>query len=511
MAFLNKQDKLLTFGLSHAVFLLCFCGFLIRVLVFLIMEEYVGDGPTRALQGYMWSADPFWVTHGWWLPLHRYLSGIMNIVWYDPVSATRIMNLILGTLTIYVFYHLCRRLFDKWVGLLSACFVAFYPLHIALSVTSLTAVHFCFWLVTALYFYFSALSEDQTKNKFWGFMVLSILCLSCANMIRYESWALTPFLAFYLLIHNRTWKPAILFAGLSSLPLIGWLISNVLVTGELYPMTFAIQQMSIYKAPGLVYAVLKWFELFQRSVGWGGILIFFPGLVMILCSLSISQFNEKKLYAFLVILYWTFLAALSSQGKTVFESRYILTPSLLAIPIGAYVLTYLIKKSWKLAVVSIVCVGLLTGVAFVTERPLMYLRSSKPPYVIEIIEWIKTSGFENESLIMGEMAWEGTQIALDLRIPGGTHNHYFIAATYMFSNQDVKNYLTKHHPRIAIFSLSNRKKDIQSKKLVMDACGELTIHSTILYKTSKFEILELTYPERSRLQPQGSVSIDQNT
>jgi hypothetical protein len=133
-----------------------------------------------------------------WLPLHFYLIALAIKIFSAIPFGIRMMHLIFGTLTIIPFYELVRLIFNKRAAFFSSLLLAFYPLHIVCSATTLSQSPFLFFLVSALFFFFIHLKKDSVKA-----LTMCAVCLICATMIRYEAWPFIILLPSILFIEKK--------------------------------------------------------------------------------------------------------------------------------------------------------------------------------------------------------------------------------------------------------------------------------------------------------------------
>ena len=59
---------------------LFFLALPLRMIVMSITVEGIADGPTRALQAYLWAKSPSIITSGSWLPGYTYVTGIFSFI-----------------------------------------------------------------------------------------------------------------------------------------------------------------------------------------------------------------------------------------------------------------------------------------------------------------------------------------------------------------------------------------------------------------------------------------------
>ena len=179
---------------------LCCAAVIVGVVVLLLTIDIPGDGPTHAIQAYDWARHPQFAWSGVWLPGFVYLAGICSLVIHNPLIEPRIFNLALSTLAIPLFYALVRRLYGPLAATLGTAMLVFLPLHVGLSVSSMTEPSFLFFMITALLCLERAVEGRTIRPLPFG---LFLLFFSLAELTRYEAWSLIPLVLLYLYWRSR--------------------------------------------------------------------------------------------------------------------------------------------------------------------------------------------------------------------------------------------------------------------------------------------------------------------
>ena len=101
--------------------------------------------------------------------LRPFLEGFVPIFWRDPLIfylTSRILNAVIGSLSVLILYQTGKKLFSEQVGLLSALALALFPYHVWSSHFALIDVPMVFW--SMLSFYFSTLIFKEGKLKWYA-------------------------------------------------------------------------------------------------------------------------------------------------------------------------------------------------------------------------------------------------------------------------------------------------------------------------------------------------------
>ncbi len=184
---------------SSAIVILSVIALALRLGFFLTTYDVPGDGPTRAIESYRWSLHPWLPTSGVWPPGLILLHGPANWLLPRPDIVGRLVNIILGTLTIPILYLLAYRSFGSIPALGGAFAVAVWPLHIELSASSLSEAPFVFEILAGLLFVDVALAARPRRCV----LTVGIALIGWASMTRYEGWWFLPALPLYVLWRGR--------------------------------------------------------------------------------------------------------------------------------------------------------------------------------------------------------------------------------------------------------------------------------------------------------------------
>ena len=399
------------------LFVLIVIGFLVRWATVQLFIDAPGDGPTRALIAYDWAESPYLSTHGVWPPGFTYLAGFFSLFVHNPLISVRILNIILGTLTIPVFYQLTRLIFGHPVAIFSASILTFFPLHVGLSASSLTEVSFLFVLLLGTLFLIQGF-KDSAYNL--TYLIASFAVLFLAEMMRYETWVLIPAFIIYVFLKTRNiWAASLTLALLLIFP-IGWMIGNQLASGNaLIGFTEAargtesgVLGVSIFGAVAILVTELA------AYMGW--VLPIFATLgisVSAIKNLRQSLNPEEIFYLSITCIYWAVMFRfIMTRGDSLWD-RYLLFGLIFLLPFILYPLrTYLMKRNKKILLFSFVsCVLVLTSFAVGKASDYsssVFLTHKQPTEIIEVVDWLQQSPYEEAPVILTRMDWDSTYFSL---------------------------------------------------------------------------------------------------
>jgi hypothetical protein len=418
----TSMDKMVSIGKkpeSLAIVMLFVGALLVRLGLLLVSVDVPGDGPSRAFMAYAWSRAPVLVTHGGWLPSYLYLPGLFHFVVDDPLVSTRIFNLILGSLTIPLYYFLIRKVYDRPVALLASLLLAVFPLHIGLSVSSLTEISFLFATITSMLL-LTGIGEGQGG---WARLALCFLFLSWAQMTRYEAWWVTPAFALYYGLRTQSVKNGVLALAIFSLVPSAWMLGNYFHGGHPIPAFQAVRH-AVYQEPHaatLVSArqldVLEALKLLGSMTvsHLGGILtVAIVGGVLWQLVLITRSANkpEHVMYLAVVCLYWLGMVYLAMNIGASVWNRFLLFAFVMSLPLAFFPFVGPLM-SHRRSLAMIVCAILVAaGIStFPRQRPL-WVTLQRPTDIMNLVTWLKQSPYRHDPLLVTDMAWKATYIPL---------------------------------------------------------------------------------------------------
>ncbi len=316
----------------------------------------LGYGLSKSLFDYSfanggWSdfiGDNAWPKAGFRAPLLPYTLAIFYSLKLEFLS--NFLMPLIGALSVVIVYFLGKRLFNSKVGIYSALFFAFLPLHISFSGKILTDVFSTFFILIALFCFWKGYEEGDKKNKlFFGFfLALSVLS-------RYTALWIIPPLFFYLIIKYKSinfLKDKHLWGsvGIFLLILLPWFIYSYFAYGN--PLGAFIHGSKVASYWG---GVQPWYFFFQQGMqifSVVGILLIFS----LIYFLMKKEFKRKEVYFLLLFVSLFLFMAILMPHK---EERFLL-PILPAICIlGGFFLDIInIKVKHKIVVLVILLLSL---------------------------------------------------------------------------------------------------------------------------------------------------------
>ena len=475
-------------------------GFVPRLLAVVFMLDSGGDGPFRAVIAYSWSQWPYLSTHGFTLPGFMYLSGIFNFFVSDPLISSRILNLIFGTLTVPIFYLLVCRTFDRATALFGAFLLAFLPLHIGLSASSLAEASFLFWLFASLV---SLLKATDVARRQTFYLILSLVFACIAVTIRYEAWLLIPLLPFYYYWKSRKGRIAILMAVILAIFPIFWSISNYLHSGDFMPIRSAATTFAVERAGAQQMSV------FDAIWNVGSISISHIGLILIITILwgIILQFlhairkkitAERVLYVSMFGIFWMFILYLAMARGTALWHRYLLFGFVLALPLAVIPLKHYVAnyRRWlgvffSIAIVSLVITYFL-GVKDIIRHPIDYVTYKKPVEIRALVDWLRRSPYRSDDILLTRMTWQSSY--LPLYFPEMCSFREYAVAPYAFNfvspwtkDHMLDDFIGNQKPSLLITC----DKDMDIRKRIETILGQAIHESSLVHTEGDIKVYDI--------------------
>ncbi len=376
---LIAEEKLQIFGLFLIVLI-------IRVVAFIFSKNYTWDSVERVILAQRWLENPFLITDAKLPQQHTimpiYLVGIGMGIWNNPLITPRFVNLIIGSLTIFPFFLLVKLLFDKRTAIYSALFFSFFTLHVRSSVIASSEAPFIFFLLFSLFFLF----KFKSSGKIAG-LICSALFLNLACMTRYNGWMYIPLLCLLLpkdledlkntfLLKGKTKYHILIFAGISLVFPVSWMIGNYMAFGDpLYPIhistdyTLELIEQSFLRVDGLKEAF--GFRFYYLAF-WPAVVFLSMTPVIAIFSFSgviYSIYRRKHLSLILlsgaIYLWFTY----KIMTKTfILMPRFTMDPSILVLPfavIGMDKFLSHLDRAWRRLLAGLIALGIITSLFFI--------------------------------------------------------------------------------------------------------------------------------------------------
>lgn len=171
---------------NTAAYALIAAGALLRVLSFYFSDNAGGDSGAHAALAGEWLSHPrLTFVFDTYPPGHFWLIGLFALIVHNVVLAGRLLSLVTGIGSLYFVWRLARLLYGASAGIFSIAVFSLYSLHIGYSATSSAEVPYLFFLLAGTYFLLCGISGEKASI---GRLVVSGVCFSVAESIRYEAW-----------------------------------------------------------------------------------------------------------------------------------------------------------------------------------------------------------------------------------------------------------------------------------------------------------------------------------
>jgi hypothetical protein len=451
----DKSDRTVVLSLTIAAFVL-------RLTAFFLFQEQPGDGPSRAMLAYMWSMSPVFRPHTAWLPGYMYLTGAFDMVVNDPLVSTRILNLLFGTLTVPIFYLLIRRIFDHISALLCAILLVVFPLHISLSVTSLTEISFLLEIIAG-----TLLVLQATVTAGWRRhvgLILSIFVFGLASLTRYEVWILLPlFPTYYFLKTGRFYQSLFLTIGLALFPTV-WMVASFLGTGSFLP----IYEAALFKTgggtdlPGALKIIAR---LSINHLGWIIPLLTAVGLLLLFMDAAKRQLSkERLLYLAIVLVTGLFIVKFGMDRGLTMHTRYLLLIFVMSFPFCTFVISRYLNLRIKpyFIILAVFLVAAPPFVSQVVNKHDLYVTRKTAPGVETLGRWLADSPFRDSPLLLTKMGWVSTYLPL---YRPEIAFRYIIVSDWL-NDTHLRDFLSTFQPQLLITSDGEHKYISRIEKLI---------------------------------------------
>jgi len=463
---------------------LCCAAVIVGVVVLLLTIDVPGDGPTHAIQAYEWSRHPYWARSGVWPPGFVYLAGICLLLIHNPLIEPRIFNLALSTLAIPVFYALVRRLYGPPAATIGTAMLVFLPLHVGLSVSSLTEPSFLFFTIAALLCLERAVEGRKIQPLPFGRF---LLFFSLAELTRYEVWPMIPLVLVYLYGRSRA-VPATAIAGatLMAFPIF-WLAESYRDFGD--PL-FGFIQASIRPLEGgaavsSATAIANLARLARSHLGWLLSIGAIAGLAgEISRSIRGQMSSERTAYAVLVSIIWALIfVAARSRGPALYD-RNLLFGFVLALPVAT--LPYLrVCDSYRHGILVAVLAGICSmAIAYVANRPRVFVTGRKPTEIVELARWLATTPYRNDAVLETKMDWDSTYLPLYAPQLSGR----FLIVSLWVDDDALRRFIRDLQPSL----LLTREEDAAYRHRVEHVLGHTISAQRRIYREEHAEVYDLS-------------------
>jgi hypothetical protein len=347
------------------------CG--LRVIAFFFSRNNGGDAFARAFVTASWLQHPgLSLDFGGprWPPLHFWLMALFAQIVPNLMLACRLLSLVAGLVSLWLFWKLVSRLYGDWPAVLSLAVFTFYSLHIAYSTTCSSEESFVAFVLGGLLgvFSFRALGK-------YAALVAGGLSLTAAAAIRFEAWIVILALGLIFLLGQEGrpflsrgyWKALFAYGLTSGVWPVFWTIHSWLLSGHPF-YGFADNRASI---PAQLAVNTAHGPLYELALSPGVIMLTLTPVAAAgtLYGLWRSLRDSKNLdFAFLVIFFTVFQFTTIATRGTLALARYTLMLGTLCAALAGYGLVGVGERvfgAWRGRVLAVLTAVLVANLALI--------------------------------------------------------------------------------------------------------------------------------------------------
>ena len=453
----------------------------LRLTVFFLFQEEGGDGPSRAMMAYMWFKSPVLQPHAVWPPGYVYLAGLFNFFVSDPLISTRILNLILGTLTIPLMFFFIRRVFDNTSALLSATLLAVFPFHIGLSVTSLTEASFLLEVIAgSLLVVQAAATTDWRRNVY---LIFSVFIFGLASLTRYEVWPLLPlFPAYYLFKTRKLYQSLILAAGLAFFPAV-WMVNSYVEVGAILPAYDA----ALFLTEGGTNFIGAIKIIAKQSIdyiGWIIPVLSMAGVLFMLADATKGQLSlERLLYLAIFFVTGLFIVKFGMDRGTSLWLRYLLLLFVTIIPLSNFTISRYVGKKPLMIFLAVSIAAAPPFISQVLNKRELFVTQTGAHGVEALSNWLQNSTFKDSPILMTKIQWKATYIPL---YTPEIAFRYIIVSGWLSDNL-LYDFISIRQPQLLITSDNEEKYILRIEKIL----GEEIKEDRLIYNKDSYKVFDL--------------------
>lgn len=314
----------------------------LRVFTFLHTQHMDFESVFRITESYQYSKINPWY-HFWNLGIisggtggqrgYYLLNSLLMSIINSPDIIARLSSLFFGILSIVFYFPLLRLLFTKEVSLAATFALAFYHIHIQLSVVPMANAGFILFTILSLYCFFRYCFFSNTNNHFI-FLILTAAFTILATSFRLEAWLLV-LLYPSILVSQKKPLQAIILLLLSSLYITNTLYLMLKYTGNAFmflqnPLLHihgAKTSMGFFSQP----ENLPIYGSFQGLIWIDSLRYSLSSPLLILGAIGMLRVKTHKKQALFFVLFLSFLTMLTLRQIISNHSPFIRYISILAI------------------------------------------------------------------------------------------------------------------------------------------------------------------------------------
>ncbi|MBI5376714.1 MAG: glycosyltransferase family 39 protein [Candidatus Schekmanbacteria bacterium] len=440
--------------IDRKVYLIFLISFFIRAIFLLLTDNTCGDPAGKIIVSLEWLKHPSFITYGFSFPFFHYLISLIIYLFDSPMISTRILSLVIGSLTIFPFYSLVCILFDKKTAIYSSIFLSFLYHHILYSTQTMNDATFLFLVISSIFYFFKNLNLAHGETKP---VILSSTFLLAAEMTRFEAWILIPFLIFFI-ASKKISLNTFLFTVISLSFPVFWITGNYIGTGVFIPLANININVHAQEGFTILGKLLIYPYMIVKTITPLAAVFAFIGLVM-----SFAKNVNRKLIL-LISVELLFLISTVIVGTNAFpKPRYCLLVAILLIPFCIQSIRAFLKKIPRSASIATICIFV---VSMFATYSYFYLSAkdeffpTTPSYVTEISTQFKSMKTNQEKVFIDSFNWWNSNIAIlaeidtDLlaRVYAEPYNVILTSRkTYKKREEGIKKYFNEEHPDYVIY------------------------------------------------------------
>jgi len=495
------------FDESHLDAIVLSFGILLRVISFFLSSNTGGDAWAREGITAHWLQHPsFQLNFGPWLPLHFWLMGGLATILGDNVRiAGRLLSLLAGTTSLFVFRNLVRTVFGGGAAQIGLIFFSLCSLDIAYSATSSSEAVYLLFILLGLLGYFKFREFGKLQS-----LAFSGIFLSFAAGTRYEAW---PFiLSISALIAVSVWREhqhrlvnavrpflvLALTAGFFPVLILinNWIKFHHVLYGVTMNHEWVAEQLTL-NHPSLIYRLSLFFGVLLLTltpiVIVGGTYGFFQSFR----TTAGTEFALMTAFFSCIQFY-----QIASGGEMAF-ARYTITLGTLLSALGGYGVNEILlkfpgkRRTLQPAFAGILLLNLLAlwVLSATPNRFSEKLASISPilryPHRIEsLAAFMRTRLSPADHLVIDDYNSESNIVAQALGLPLPATSRAFLASITPAS--ELPRYIEQQHPRYIIYA----RHGVLEKRLPVEgnrALGVSNAQVRCTFRNDLYSVYEVFY------------------
>lgn len=499
-------------SVSRIGWLLISLGTTFRVISFGLSANSGGDAWTRVILTNYWLKHPtFKLVFHTYPPGHFWLIGLVALVFHDVVFAARLLSLVLGVLSLFLVWRLTEELFGACAGLFGLAVFVFYTTHIGYSTTSSAEVSYLFFVLLALYFFFSYYSKPP---DLWRLGVAGT-AFSVAESIRYEAWILcfgSGLICLWFTLQPKAGMPSVA-ARLSSLLAFA-------VTAGAWPVAWmaycwrrfgdALYQVTdTHKRVAILLAKLPQSPLYEIALIPAVLLLSLSPFAVVAVLGGVKQWFTSRTTAAFAILTVFFAAVQLSEiarGEVVAVARYSLTLGALLAVLSGIGFEQFGKRFWP--AVSSGTLAMVVALLSINLASVLALSEIKSPVsdkiasisprlryvdrIAGVTSYLRDHLSPEDRVMFDDYNNESHTLAAASGIPLIYGNRAYVAG--IKSSITADEYLRTQHPRFLVYSDRGVFRNWRELPSKCEAVSDRGVSLRCVYMNSFYRIYELTYP-----------------